>query len=100
MGAKTTAEIARWMCGTSYKDLPSEVVSYTKLLALSHLGMTVAGSTLANGGRVVDYVRALGGAQEAGVLGAGFRAPAEYAALANGNSAHSTVMPFGSALAL
>lgn len=90
LGAKTTTEIARWICTTDYRDFPSEVIAYTKLLALSHLGMTVAGSTLPNGRRVLDYVRANAGRPEAGVLGAGFRAAAEYAAMANGNSAHST----------
>jgi len=89
MGAKTTREIAEFVCASAYKDLPSEVIGYAKILALSHLGMNIAGSVMEFGRIVNQYVKAKGGNPDAGVFGAGFRAGVEDAALANGNAAHS-----------
>jgi len=40
MGAKTTRQIAEWVCKNNYEDIGSEVIDYAKLMALSHLGMT------------------------------------------------------------
>jgi len=90
MGAKTTKEIAEFVCKTGYQDLPSEVVAYSRVLALSHLGMNIAGSTMDCGRMVTDYIKAKGGRPDAGVFGAGFRTCVDYAALANGNAAHTT----------
>ncbi|MBI4192214.1 MAG: MmgE/PrpD family protein [Betaproteobacteria bacterium] len=90
MGAKTTREIAEFVCKTGYKDLPSEVVNYSKILALSHLGVNIAGSAMDFGRKVTLYVKGKGGHPEVGVFGAGFRTCVDYAALANGNSAHAT----------
>ena len=90
MGAKTTREIAEFVCDTRFDDLPKDVVDYAKVLALSHVGMTIAGSTMDFGNKVIQYVRSKGGTAEAGVFGAGFRTSADNAALVNGNSAHAT----------
>lgn len=90
MGAKTTKEIAEWVCSTEYKDFSPDVVSYTKSLALSHLGMTLAGSTMRFGQIVTRYIKEYGCPPEAGVVGGGFRTLAEYAALANGSISHTT----------
>ena len=90
MGIKTTKEIARWVCSTGYKDFSSDLVSYAKTLALSHLGMTVAGSAMPFGKMVIKYTKEYGCPDEAGVLGGGFRTLAEYAALANGSLSHTT----------
>lgn len=90
MGAKTTREIAEFVCKTAYKNLSSEVIDYSKILALSHLGMNIAGSTMDCGRNVTQYVRGKGGHPEVGIFGAGFRTCVDYAALANGNSAHTT----------
>ena len=90
MSAKTTKEIAEWVFRTKFEDLGSEVVAYAKSLALSFLGMAVAGSTIPFGRIVIRYVKEYGCPGEAGVIGAGFRTLAEYAALANGSLAHCT----------
>ncbi|MFC1931327.1 MmgE/PrpD family protein [Chloroflexota bacterium] len=90
MGAKTTKEIAEWVCNTEYKDFAPELIEYAKMLGLSHLGMTVAGSVMPLGKMVLKYVNDYGCSGEAGVLGGGFRTLAEYAALANGSLAHTT----------
>ena len=90
MGAKTTREIAQWVCNSSYEDFDQEIIDYSKRMALSHLGMTVAGSTMPFGEIAMRYIKDQNCPQEAGVLGGGFRTNAEYAALANGSTAHTT----------
>jgi 2-methylcitrate dehydratase PrpD len=90
MGAKTTKEIAEWVCKLNYEDIPSEVNDYAKLLALSHLGMTLAGSVMPFGKIVIKYTKDNACKEEAGVTGGGFHTSAEYAALANGSLAHTT----------
>jgi|TARA_B100001971_G_scaffold46263_1_gene41257 2-methylcitrate dehydratase PrpD len=90
MGAKTTKDIAEWVCRSGYQDFNQELVDYTKNMALSHLGMTVAGSTMPFGKIALEYVKGQNCPAEAGVLGGGFQTLAEYAALANGSLSHTT----------
>jgi len=90
MGAKTTKEIAQWVCRSGYQDFGQDLIDYAKNMALSHLGMTVAGTTMPLGKIAMAYVRGRNGSPESGVLGSGFRTLAEYAALANGSLAHTT----------
>lgn len=85
-----TREIAEFVCDTKYRDFDSSVNKYTKDLLLSGLGMTLAGSTIRAGRVAINYVRDCGAPAEAGVVGAGFRTSAEYAALANGTTSHAT----------
>lgn len=92
MGAKTTREIAEWVCKTNFDSFgfsPAEI-KYINGLALSHIGMTLAGSTMRFGKIVNNYVKELGSRAEAGVIGGGFRCNAEDAALANGGISHTT----------
>ena len=90
MGAKTTREIAEWVCRGGYQDFSPEMVDYVKLMALSHLGMTVAGSVMPFGKIAAQYAKDQNGPADAGVLGAGFRTSIEHAALANGSLSHTT----------
>ncbi len=90
MGAKTTKEIAEWVCSTGYQDFSAELIDYSKLMALSHLGMTVAGSAMPFGKIAMKYIKDQNCPAEAGVLGGGFQTSAEYAALANGSLSHTT----------
>lgn len=90
MGATTTREIAAFVCETSLSSIPSEVIDYAKLLGLSHVGMNIAGTKMKVGQTIINYARGKGGHAEAGVFGAGYKAPVEYATIANANSAHST----------
>ena len=90
MRAKTTREIAEWVNRTGYKDFDSDVIEYAMLMALSHLGMTVAGTSMPFGKIVLRYLKDYDCSPEAGVMGGGFRTLAEYAALANGTLSHIT----------
>jgi 2-methylcitrate dehydratase PrpD len=90
MGAKTTKEIAKWVNRTGYKDFDAKLIDYAKILALSHLGMTVAGTAMPFGKIVLQYIKGYKCSPEAGVTGGGFLTLAEYAALANGTFSHIT----------
>ena len=90
MGAKTTKAIAEWVHNMGYERFSSDVVNYTKTLALSHIGMTVAGSAMPFGKIVIRYIKEYRCPGEAGVISGNFRTLAEYAALANGSLAHTT----------
>jgi len=85
-----TREMARRVAATGYADLPPEVVYYSKTLAMSALGAMVAGPACKGSDIVTRYVRRAGGSAEATVLGGGFRAPVEWASLANATYAHAT----------
>jgi 2-methylcitrate dehydratase PrpD len=92
MGAKTTIQIAEWVCKTNYDSfgLSSSEMSYVKGLALSYVGQALAGSTMPFGKLVTKHIKDYGCPAEAGVIGAGFRTLTEYAALANGATSHTT----------
>jgi 2-methylcitrate dehydratase PrpD len=92
MGAKTTIEIAEWVCKTGYNDFGfnSNDIKYINGLALSHIGMALAGSTMTFGKMVIDYAKEFNSSADAGVINGGFLCSTEYAALANGAAAHTT----------
>lgn len=90
MNAPASIQIAELISRTEYGRLPKEVIDYSKILALSALGATVAGSALPTSNVVRKYVHRVGGSAEATVAMAGFKASVEYAAMANGFFAHVT----------
>ncbi len=65
MNVKTTRGIAEFVCNSTIDDIDRKVVEYAKVLALSHIGMTIAGATMDFGEKVIRYVQQKGGAQEA-----------------------------------
>ncbi|HWO43934.1 MAG TPA: MmgE/PrpD family protein, partial [Candidatus Eisenbacteria bacterium] len=84
-----TEEIARFVAGTRYRDIPAEVVRLARGFILDGLGVALAGST-EDGARIVRrHVSRLGGRPEATVLGTTLRAPVPEAALANGVAGHA-----------
>lgn len=72
-----------------YEALSQPLVDLTKHCILDTLGVTIAASTLTPEARiVVDLVRELGGKEESTTLGFGGKAPAAWAAFANGSMGH------------
>src|SRR5262249_40126366 len=65
------------------------VVEKTKHHVLDTIAAMVSGSKLLPGRKAISYVRTLGGAKQASVVGSGFLTTAENAALANGMLAHA-----------
>jgi len=86
----TTRDIAEFAYKTNFDDFDSGLVKHVKDVLLSGVGMTMAGVNTPAGQTLVSYIREFATTEEAGVLGAGLRTSAEYAALANGTTSHST----------
>ena len=82
-------ELAKFVTGTGYSDIPQKTAEYAKELLLSDLAAMIWASTLPAGKIVAKLVKEMGGVSESGVLGAGFKTSAANAALANGNYAHT-----------
>lgn len=87
MGA--TEKIARFIAETSFNNIPREVVEQSKRTALDCLAASLAGITEPVSQTVSSYVKTLGGAAQATVLGAGVKVAVADAALANGTTAHA-----------
>jgi 2-methylcitrate dehydratase PrpD len=84
-----TAEVARYVARTRYRDLPKEIVSLARGFVLDGLGVALAGSTDECSRIVQEQIRAAGGRNEASVLGTRLSVPAARAALANGVAGHA-----------
>ena len=87
--SRLTEKVATYSLGSDFAALPDDVVDCTKRVVLDTLGCIVLGSTIDAGRIMGSYVREIGGRADASVIGGGLSAPAAYAALANGTSAHA-----------
>ena len=85
-----TKEIAEWVCNVQFSDLSPALTKKTKDLCLSGLSMTAAGVPMTQSQAIINYVKGCGHPEEAGVIGAGLRTSAEYAAMVNGTISHVT----------
>jgi 2-methylcitrate dehydratase PrpD len=78
-----TSELAKFIEATEYDNLPKQVTLETKKRILDVVGIALSGFNLISGKRIIQYVAKNGTAGESTLWGAGTRAGAEYAALAN-----------------
>lgn len=85
----STERLAKFVVETPYESLPSEAINSAKQAIVDCLGCAIAGSADAGGKILSEYIKGMGGKPEAGVIGAGFRAPAPDAAWVNGTLAHA-----------
>lgn len=86
----TTRDIAEFALKTSYDDFDEKLRQRIKEILLDSVGMTLPGAFMAQGIAAINYIKELKAPEEAGVWGAGFRTSAEWAAVANGCSSHTT----------
>ena len=77
------------MVAARERSLPPAVMLECKHRILDTLGAIVSGARMKPGTMALQYVRALGGVEQASVIGSDFRTSAINAALANGMSAHA-----------
>jgi 2-methylcitrate dehydratase PrpD len=84
-----TAKLAEFASGLAFAKLPSEVVAYTRLLALDSIGCCLYGATLPWTRMLIDMVREEGGAPRATVFCGGFRTSVSQAVLANSSAGHA-----------
>jgi 2-methylcitrate dehydratase PrpD len=82
-------EVAAYIAGALKRPLPGEVVEKTKHHVLDTLAAMVSGSRLLPGKKAIGYVKTLGGAKEACVVGSSIVTSAQHAALANGMLGHA-----------
>ena len=82
-------QVSAYIAGALKRPLPEEVVEKTKHHALDTIAAMVSGSRLLPGKKAIAYVKTLGGANEACVIGSRFITTAEHAALANGMLGHA-----------
>ena len=79
-GADVTGRLARYMVSARNRALPPNVMLECKHRILDTLGAMVSGARMKPGQMGLQYVRALGGAQEASVVASNFRTTAINAA--------------------
>ena len=84
-----TQEIASYVAGTHYLDIPGDVIQLARGFILDGLGVALAGSTDECARIVQRQIRQTGGSAECSVLGTSVLAPAAKAALANGVAGHA-----------
>ncbi len=82
-------ELSAYIAGALKRPLPGAVKEKTKHHVLDTLAAMVSGSRLLPGKKAIAYVKPLGGAQEACVVGSRIVTTAQHAALANGMLAHA-----------
>jgi 2-methylcitrate dehydratase PrpD len=88
-GDGVTAQLARYMVAARDRALPDDVARECRHRILDTVAAMVSGARMRPGVMAVKYVRGLGGAPQASVIGADFRTTAVNAALANGMCAHA-----------
>jgi 2-methylcitrate dehydratase PrpD len=84
-----TAQLARYMVEARDKPLPDAVAIECKNHILDTFGAMVSGSRMRPGMMATQYVRSLGGTEQASVVGSTLRTTTVNAALANAMCAHS-----------
>jgi 2-methylcitrate dehydratase PrpD len=82
-------EVSEYIAGALKRPLPQEVLEKTKHHALDTIAAMMSGSRLLPGKKAIAYVKTLGGAKEACVIGTRFITTAQHAALANGMLGHA-----------
>jgi 2-methylcitrate dehydratase PrpD len=87
--ADVTGRLARYMVSARDQALPPEVLTACKHRILDTFGAMVSGARMRPGELAEQYVRALGGVEQASVIGSSFRTTAVNAAFANAMCAHS-----------
>ena len=87
--APLASEVAAWVAGLSFTDLPADVVATTKLRVLDVIGLSLAGSTTPLGASVRAGVRAMAPQGPSRVWGAGGHTAAPFAAFANASFAQA-----------
>ena len=82
-------QLSAYVASALRKPLPKAVTEKTKHHLLDTLAAMVSGSRLLPGRTAISYVKTLGGAKEASVIGSRYVTTAVNAALANGMLAHA-----------
>jgi 2-methylcitrate dehydratase PrpD len=88
-----TGYVADFILNTRFGDIPKDVLDLGRKSMLDGLGLALCGSVAKSGEIVRKYIQSLGvlssGPDSATVIGSALRAPARFAAMANGIGIHA-----------
>jgi 2-methylcitrate dehydratase PrpD len=84
-----TKYVSEFIVNTKYGDIPPDVLELGKKSILDGFGLALAGSASVMAPLVRQYLQGLGVTGKATVIGSGMKAPARFAAFANGVSIHA-----------
>ena len=84
-----TKYVSEFVVNTKYGDIPPDVLELGKKSILDGFGLALAGSASVMAPLVRQYLQGLGVSGKATVIGSGMKAPARFAAFANGVSIHA-----------
>ena len=83
-----TLAVANYAASTTLQSIPAEVKERAKQVIFDELACGCFGRRSPAGDLTARYAAAIGGSAESRILGTALRAPAPYAALANGTAGH------------
>lgn len=83
-----TRDLARWIVGLKWGDIPQDVIDYAKILILDTLGCMLGGSIQESNKGALRYVRSMGGSPQATVVNYGDKTNVYNAAFLNGSFGH------------
>ena len=89
MSASVTQQLAEWIVGTRYEDLPEVSASRVGERFIDSLGVQCAGMSVTTGQIIAEWARSQGGNPEAAVVGRGFKTTAALATLVNACAGHA-----------
>src|ERR1700756_2670365 len=81
--------VSEFIVNTKYGDIPADVLEFGRKSILDGFGLALAGSASVMAPLVHQYLQALGVSGKASLIGSGMKAPARFAAFANGVSIHA-----------
>jgi len=84
-----TKELVDYTIKTKYENYPKEVIEKTKVFILDSLGCALGGSVSALGQAVLKPFKAMGGAEEATLIGGQQKVPCIQAAFVNGTTTNA-----------
>ena len=83
-----TLAVAEYAASTRIESIPAHVQERAKQIIFDELACACFGRRSPAGDLTARYAATIGGSAESRILGTGLRAPAPYAALANGSAGH------------
>ena len=83
-----TRDLARWIVGLKWGDIPQDVIDYAKILILDTLGCMLGGSIQDSNTAALRFVRAMGGLPDSTVVNYGDKTNVFNAAFLNASFGH------------
>src|SRR5256712_3849140 len=84
-----TKYVSEFIVNTKYGDIPADVLELGRKSILDGFGLALAGSASVIAPLVRQYLQGFGVSGKAAIIGSGMKAPARFAAFANGVSIHA-----------